>query len=152
MAKSGHFTSGLVHLPKAKSKKHSRLKRGGEVVSLSAILNGIQTLRPMYLCGGWRKLEMLRLEQESNPHPCILGQFVNHYMNWTPWCHHPTHSYPHVSPCLRCQCKLLHSSPVVSCLLHTCRHTYIQAVILNINTQGRFNNHTAHSLYRILVI
>ena len=30
-------------------------------------------------------------------------------------------------------------------------YNYIQAVALHIHTQGRFKNHTAHSLYRIMV-
>ena len=30
--------------------------------------------------------------------------------------------------------------------------TYIQAMALHIHTQGRFNNHTVHSLYRIMVM
>ena len=41
------------------------------------------------------------------------------------------------------------SPGIVSLLMLTI--VYIQAVILQIQTQGRFNDHTAHSLYRIMV-
>ena len=40
-------------------------------------------------------------------------------------------------------------SGIVSLLLLT--FTYILAVALDIYTQGRFNNHAAHSLYRIMI-
>ena len=52
----------------------------------------------------------------------------------------------YVALCLRCQCRLLHSPPpkIVSLLILTSR--YIQAMAIHMHTQGRFNNHTAHSL------
>ena len=69
-----------------------------------------------------------------------------------PWCHYYTHAYLSMYPlCLRGQCRLLHSS------LWNCKpfntlqlHTYRQSP--HIYEKGRFNNHTAHSLYKILVM
>ena len=62
--------------------------------------------------------------------------------------------YPHpcvyVVLCHRGQCRQLHSSPgIISLLMLTI--SYIQVMALHIHTQGKFSNHTAHSLFRIMV-
>ena len=52
------------------------------------------------------------------------------------------HPPVYAAQCLRGQCRLLHSSPqMVNLLMLTI--TYIQAMALDIHTQGRFNDHTA---------
>ena len=55
----------------------------------------------------------------------------------------------YVIPCLRGQCRLLHSSPW-NCMFFNA-FNYIHTTALHIHTQGTFTNHTEHSLYRILV-
>ena len=62
--------------------------------------------------------------------------------------------YPHIAvyaaPCLRGQCRLLHS-PSCNCKSFNA-YNYMQAMALHIQTQDRFKNHTGYSLYRIMVM
>ena len=54
------------------------------------------------------------------------------------------------APCLGGQYRLYHLSHW-NCKSFNA-YNYIQAIVLHTHTQGRFKNHTACSLYRILVI
>ena len=64
--------------------------------------------------------------------------------------HVHTHLLFYVAPCLRVQCRLLHLSPCnLSLLMLTI--IYLQAATLRVHTQVRFNNHTVHGLYRVIV-
>ena len=84
-----------------------------------------------------------------------------HIWHSRPVCYHvrsltsPVYACPplYVALCLRGQCRLQYPSPlelIASLLMLTT--TYTQAMALHIHTQGKFLNHTACSLYRIMVM
>ena len=56
----------------------------------------------------------------------------------------------YVAPCLRDQCRLLHSPPL-GIVSYAYNYIHTGNDTTYIYTQGTFNNHAAHSLYRIML-
>ena len=63
----------------------------------------------------------------------------------------PLFPRPHAHLCRRSQCRLLHSSPW-NCKSFNAFNYIYSSNDIHLHTQGRFNNHTEYSLYRIMVM
>ena len=88
---------------------------------------------------------MLCLEWNSNPHLWHSRSVCYHVGSLMS----PLYPHPPVcaAPCLRCQCRLRHSSlwNCKSFNAYNYKHTGTDLM------QGKFNKHTTHSLYRIMI-
>ena len=81
----------------------------------------------------------------ERPPLTFQGSALYHYTTLSPL---SIQSMQHLASELRAENYTRPFGMVILCML---KITYIQAMALHIHTRGRFNNHIAHSLYRIMV-